>query len=85
MLGVAAKSTPCGPEDHVRFVKTMSFDSRGKFDSRKDDAELNGALADLQQRGAAILELTVKLAGNSGNASGVTALYVIEYEAASPL
>jgi hypothetical protein len=66
----------------MRFVKTVSFLSSGRFNSAKDDEELNRELRKLQESGATILQITVRLAGQE---RGVTALYVIEYEAGQPL
>lgn len=64
------------------YVKTACFFSqRGKFDSERDDRELNGILQQLQSQRAEIRDISVNLSGERG----ATALYVIQYEAASPL
>ena len=63
----------------MKFIKSKSFASGGPFNSEKDDAEVNSILRQLQESGAEILSLRVKL---SPLANRVVALYVIEYEAA---
>jgi hypothetical protein len=65
----------------MRYLKTICFSTNVRFDSEKDDREVNNILQRLQDRGAEIRDITVRLAGGTG----ATALYVIEYEADAPI
>ncbi len=65
------------------YVKTLCFHSSGtKFESEKDDRAVNEALQQLQSQGAKIEDITVRLTDVGVT---ITALYVIKYEAPSPL
>ena len=66
----------------MRFIATVSFSTSGRFDAEKDDPAVNALLGSLQSAGAVIRDIKVKLAGRE---NGTTALYVIEYEADSPM
>ena len=66
----------------MRFIATISFSTSGRFDAEKDDPAVNAVLGTLQSAGAAVQDIRVKLAGRE---TGTTALYVIEYEADSPI
>ena len=67
-----------------RYITTTSFKTAsGDFDSEKDDREVNEILQDIQNNKGEILDVKVCLGG--ATFSGVTALYVIEYEAPEPI
>jgi hypothetical protein len=66
----------------MRFIASLSFSTGGRFDSDKDDAEVNGALRARQSRGAVIRAITSRLAGRE---MGSTLIHVIEYEAEAPI
>ena len=60
------------------FVQMLSFYSaRQRFDEKKDTGRLNEVMKELQEKGAKLLD-KVSLAGNA-------AVYVITYQADSPL
>jgi len=66
------------------YVRTLSFSSfRGRFRPEKDDPRVNAALDQLQQYGGRIMDIRVSLGSNSWG--GVTASYVIMYEARAPI
>ena len=66
----------------MRFIATLSFSTGNCFDSEKDDAAVNRLLQQIQSKGGTIGDIRVKL---SGREMGATALYVVEYEADSPI
>ncbi len=64
------------------FVQMLSFFSaRGHFDEKKDTGRLNEALKALQEKGAKILDVKVRL--QYFNAA--VAMYLITYESQAPL
>ena len=65
-----------------KFISTVSFVTGRSFKSDEDDPKVNKVLQRLQSAGAEILDIDVKLGGGS---SGVVAVYLIQYEAPSPL
>ena len=65
------------------YIKTCSFATSRGFNSEKDDAEVNSALEGLQSRGAKIVEIKMRLAGDG--TGSVVATYLIVYEASSLL
>lgn len=64
------------------YVKTCSFGTSQHFDSKKDDPVVNSALDQLQRGGANIREVVLRMAGRDNY---VVAVYMIVYEAPSPL
>lgn len=66
----------------AKFISTVSFTTGRSFRSEEDDPKVNEVLQKLQTAGAAILDIELKLAGR---ASGVVAVYLIQYEAPAPL
>ena len=67
-----------------RYITSTSFKTAsGDFDSEKDDREVNEILQDIQNNKGEILDIQVCLGGSTF--TGVTALYVIEYEAPEPI
>ena len=73
------------------YVKTLSFSTRGwsraGFNSAKDDPIVNDVLHKLQSHGAKISDVKVSLGGSFWTTlfTGVVAVYLITYEAASPI
>ena len=65
-----------------KFIRTVSFTTGRSFKSEEDDPKVNEVLQKLQTAGAEILDIEVKLAGR---ASGVVAVYLIQYEAPAPI
>ena len=65
-----------------KFISTVSFTTGRSFKSEEDDPKVNEVLQKLQNAGAEILDIDVKLAGR---ASGVVAVYLIQYEAPAPI
>lgn len=61
------------------YIKTVSFQSWGCFNSRKDDKKVNDALDRLQTQGAKILSVKVSVGGSFW--TGAVATYLITYEA----
>ena len=67
-----------------RYVKSISFStSTGTFKPEKDDPQVNDLPRDLQDRGVEIRDIKVAVGGST--VTGVTALYVVEYEAEEPV
>jgi hypothetical protein len=66
----------------MRFIASLSFSTGGRFDSSKDDAEVNRVLQRLQSGGGVIHAITPRLAGRE---MGATLVYVIEYDADAPI
>ncbi len=64
------------------YIKTCSFATQRGFKSDKDDAEVNSVLEQLQNGGAKIVDVKLRIAASSGAAH---ATYLIIYEASSPL
>ena len=61
------------------FVQMLSFYSaRQRFDEKRDTERLNEVMKELQEKGAKILDVKVSLAGSA-------AVYIITYQADSPL
>ncbi|MBI2288090.1 MAG: hypothetical protein HYY41_06000 [Chloroflexi bacterium] len=66
-----------------KFVQLVTFESTGgKFDERKDTNRINEFLEVLQTNGAIIISVTPSLGGQAAKTSAV---YVITYEAPSPI
>lgn len=66
----------------MRYLKTVSFHANTSFNSEKDDREVNRILQVLQQHGARLLNVNMKLATTG---TGACAVYVFDYEADEPL
>jgi hypothetical protein len=65
----------------ARFARIVSFETKGgRFDDRKDSADLSRILSALQAKDATIEEISHKLVHSERN--GLTiAVYLIEYDA----
>lgn len=61
------------------FVQMLSFRAHVQFDEKKDTRRLNEVMGGLQQKGAKILDVNVSI-----STPGM-AVYIITYEAATPL
>ena len=61
------------------YVKTISFNTTGKFNPKKDDPKVNAVLDKLRDNGATIKDIQVSLGGMT------TATYLITYEASYPI
>lgn len=65
------------------YIKTVSFQSWGCFNSKKDDEKVNAALDALRRQEAKIFAVMVSVGGSFW--TGVVATYLITYEAARPI
>lgn len=68
------------------FIKALCFTTGGKFNPKKDDPEVNVALAQLQNRAAKTIDVKLSLAGLGTAISTLTAAsYLITYESPTPI
>ena len=65
------------------FIKTISFSTSGRFNTKKDDPKVNAALIHLQEQGAKIIDIKLSLGG--AFLSGIAASYLIIYESTAPI
>ena len=65
------------------FIKTISFSTSGKFNTKKDDPLVNAVLIRLQEQGAKIIDIKLSLGG--AFLSGIAASYLITYESTAPI
>ena len=65
------------------YIRTVSFNSLGRFKSKRDDKKVNAVLQELQNSGAKIVDIKVSVGGSFW--SGAVATYAITYEASAPL
>lgn len=65
------------------YIKTVSFQSWGCFNSKKDDKKVNDALDRLQAQAAWIGDVRVSVGGSFW--TGYVATYMITYEADRPI
>ena len=65
-------------------MKSISFStSTGTFKPEKDDPRVNDLLRELQDKGVKIRDIRVAVSGSAF--TGITAMYVVEYEAKEPV
>lgn len=65
------------------YIQTVSFQSWGCFNSKKDDKKVNAALDELRRQGAKIFAVMVSVGGSFW--TGVVATYLITYETPGPI
>ena len=61
------------------FAQILTFKAVRRFDETEDTKRINDVLKELQEKGAKILDVKVALE------AGITAVYIITYEATNPL